>query len=109
MEGDAKLQEAGCIHFFKRSFKGSSHDDAPAPKVGAQKYQQDERLMEPDIDVEVKNLAIQLTALTKFSLMEEAVKTFKENKELEKAEAIRLKAELEKSCERKKKKGKNWL
>ena len=41
MEGDAKLQEAGCIHFFKRSFKGSSHDDAPAPKVGAQKYQQD--------------------------------------------------------------------
>ena len=72
MEGDAKLQEAGCIHFFKRSFKGSSHDDAPAPKVGAQKYQQDERLMEPDIDVEVKNLAIQLTALTKFNLMEEA-------------------------------------
>ena len=93
MEGDAKLQEAGCIHFFKRSFKGSSHDDAPAPKVGAQKYQQDERLMEPDIDVEVKNLAIQLTALTKFNLMEEAVKTFKENKELEKAEAIRLKTE----------------
>ena len=72
MEGDAKLQEAGCIHFFKRSFKGSSHDDAPAPKVGAQKYQQDERLMEPDIDVEVKNLAIQLNALTKFNLMEEA-------------------------------------
>ena len=31
-----------------------------------------ERLMEPDIDVEVKNLAIQLTALTKFNLMEEA-------------------------------------
>ena len=52
-----------------------------------------ERLMEPDIDVEVKNLAIQLTALTKFNLMEEAVKTFKENKELEKAEAIRLKTE----------------
>ena len=72
MEGDAKLQEAGCIHFFKRSFKGSSHDDAPAPKVGAQNYKQDERLMEPDIDVEVKNLAIQLTALTKFNLMEEA-------------------------------------
>ena len=68
-----------------------------------------ERLMEPDIDVEVKNLAIQLTALTKFNLMEEAAKTFKENKELEKAEAIRLKAELEKSCKRKKKKGKNWL
>ena len=41
MEGDDKLQEAGCIHFFKRSFKGSSHDDAPAPKVDAQKYQQD--------------------------------------------------------------------
>ena len=35
MEGDDKLEEAGCIHFFKRSFKGSSHDDAPAPKVGA--------------------------------------------------------------------------
>ena len=51
-----------------------------------------ERLMEPDIDVEVKNLAIQLTALTKL-IMEEAVKTFKENKELEKAEAIRLKTE----------------
>ena len=51
------------------------------------------RLMEPDIDVEVKNLAIQLTTLTKFNLMEEAVKTFKENKELEKAEAIRLKTE----------------
>ena len=50
-----------------------------------------ERLMEPDIDVEVKNF--QLTALTKFNLMEEAVKTFKENKELKKAEAIRLKTE----------------
>ena len=47
MEGDAKLQEAGCIHFFKRSFKGSSHDDAPAPKVGAQKYQQDNRFTQP--------------------------------------------------------------
>ena len=50
MEGDAKLQEAGCIHFFKRSFKGSSHDDAPTPKVGAQKYQQDNRFFLLQLD-----------------------------------------------------------
>merc|ERR1719228_2358253 len=54
-----------------------------------------DRLMEPDIDAEIKNLAIELVALTKFTLMAEAVEKFKTDRVTRKEMEEKRKADME--------------
>ena len=70
-----------------------------------------DRLMEPDVDADVKNLALQLISITKFTLMKERVEQFiKEREEAvvaaarRKEEAIKRKEKQEKDAEDRK----NW-
>merc|ERR1719494_1144150 len=70
-----------------------------------------DRLMEPDVDADVKNLALQLISITKFTLMKERAEQFiKEGEEAvvaaerRKEEAIKRREKQEKDAEDRK----NW-
>merc|ERR1711874_828517 len=54
-----------------------------------------DRLMEPDVDADVKNLALQLISITKFTLMKERVEQFIKEREEAVVAAARRKEEGE--------------
>ena len=59
-----------------------------------------DRLMEPDVDADVKNLALQLISITKFTLMKERVEQFIKEKE----EAVILEAQRKEDMVKRKEK-----